>query len=285
MLPDFICVGAQKAGTTSLWRALKQHPDVHVPPSGEVHFFDTWRYDELGLKWYKERLNEGYSDQRVVGDISPGYMGGKHVAAKRIFETVGPDVKLIFMLRNPAERAYSAYIKEVAGGVERLPFEEAIKREHAGDRNTSYLRVGHYKSHLGRFGEYFPSDNIKIVLFDDFIKDQASEMGNILDFISVDSTIKLKSVHANKGGIPRLKIFSILSSSNSIVKKLREYVAGFPDVQNILRSIFKKDPPQVEQHVLFRLNREVFKDDIFYLERSTNRDLSHWLGAEDSMVV
>lgn len=106
MLPNFLIVGAARAGTTSLYYYLKQHPDVFMSPKKEIDFFDVDKNFEKGLDWY-ERYFEGYTGQKAIGEASPLYMYLEKVP-KRIAKVI-PDVKLIFILRNPVDRAYSHY--------------------------------------------------------------------------------------------------------------------------------------------------------------------------------
>ena len=101
MLPNFICPGAQKSATTTLYEILKQHPDIYLPYKKELRFFsgDYW---DRGIDWYEQQY-EDYDGEKIVGDISPNYMR-KQKIAERIYTTLGPDIKLLFMLRNPADR-------------------------------------------------------------------------------------------------------------------------------------------------------------------------------------
>ncbi|RNI13582.1 hypothetical protein EFE41_03125 [Methanohalophilus portucalensis FDF-1] len=159
--PDFIICGAQKAGTTSLLRYLRSHPEIFMP-NKEVHFFD--RNYLKGLEWYKSQFADNSVSIKVYGEKCPEYMYLENVP-ERIYQNF-PNIKLIFILRNPLERAYSGYWHEVKNGRENLPFEKAIKKEEERLKSEeayckihcSYIDRGKYIEQLKRFEYYFSKD-------------------------------------------------------------------------------------------------------------------------------
>jgi Sulfotransferase family len=130
---DFLVIGAQRSGTTSLWRHLASHPQVHIPPSKEAPFFSHDRPFARGLAWY---LGEFFADadpRRRWGTVSPHYMMGSPDAdvpevARRIHATV-PQARLIAILRDPIERAQSHHRMVVHRGRETRGFEEAALQQ------------------------------------------------------------------------------------------------------------------------------------------------------------
>ena len=118
-LPDFIIIGCQRGGTTSLYNYITSHPDVEPASQKELHFFD-YNFDK-GLDWYKDQ----FPDNKITGETSPYYIIHPH-APRRIAQAK-PDVKILILLRNPGDRAYSHYNLEVKIGHEKLSFEDAIK--------------------------------------------------------------------------------------------------------------------------------------------------------------
>ncbi len=105
--PTFLCVGAQKAGTTSLYNIIKQHSQIFMPQKKELHFFDWHENFAKGNDWYFKKFQN--SEKYLArGEITPNYIYKEYVP-KRILDIIGKDVKLIFMLRNPADRAFSHY--------------------------------------------------------------------------------------------------------------------------------------------------------------------------------
>ena len=95
-LPNFLCVGTQKAGTSTLFEILRQHPDIFLPPEKETHFFYSDGNYAQGASWYKAAFYSDWAGQKVIGDITPEYMFRKNVP-ERIKATLGADVKIVFM--------------------------------------------------------------------------------------------------------------------------------------------------------------------------------------------
>src|SRR5207248_7427804 len=134
LLPDFLIIGTQRGGTTSLYRYLKAHPCIGATSNKDLHFFD--RRFHKGLSWYRShfptKLEKAYAEQLrrltlVTGEASPSYLFHPH-APKRVAQVL-PHVKLIVLLRNPVSRAYSQYHHAVELGFETLSFAEAIEAE------------------------------------------------------------------------------------------------------------------------------------------------------------
>lgn len=115
--PNFLCVGAQKSGTTSLYNILKQHSEVFMPDKKELHFFDWNENFDKSTEWYFQMFQNSLKFN-ARGEITPNYIYKDNVA-QRIFDTLGKDVKLIFMLRNPADRAFSHYKMRIGRGFEK----------------------------------------------------------------------------------------------------------------------------------------------------------------------
>ncbi|MFN8591499.1 MAG: sulfotransferase [Thermomicrobiales bacterium] len=168
-LPDFIIIGAQRGGTTSLYRYLVEHPDIGPAYCKEVHYFD--RYFDRGPNWYLAHFPIR-GEYKIAGEASPYYLFHPEVP-ERLREYV-PNAKLIALLRNPIDRAYSQYQMNSRKGNESLSFEEAVEREPerlAGTddpldpswRHHSYLARGLYAEQLRRWFEIFPRDQIMVI--------------------------------------------------------------------------------------------------------------------------
>ncbi len=207
LLPDFLIIGAQRGGTTSLYKYLAEHPSVAAPPLGKgAHFFDT-NYS-LGEEWYRghfptraiARLSR-FGAARITGESSPYYLFHPH-APKRVAEML-PGVKLIAMLRDPVTRAHSHYWHEVARGFESLSFEEAIEREPERlepelarmradpDYNSfehqhhSYLSRGLYADQLAAWYAFFPRESILLVSSEDFFAEPDRVFRRVLEFLGL----------------------------------------------------------------------------------------------------
>jgi hypothetical protein len=276
-LPNFICIGTQKAGTTLLYEILKQHPQIFLPNVKEVHFFDVDQNYDKGLEWYKQFFDDS-ENYKIVGDITPAYIYFKDIP-QRIQETLGTDVKLLAMLRNPVDRAYSHYWMAFRRGYEDLPFEEAIKKEDLrikkGYPNThrfSYISRGFYSEQMKRYLSVFSENNIMVIIFEEFINNLKANVQSILDFLSCTSTF----------------IFEIPDKIHSGCLNLREYIDAakinkyyFPqsNLINIIKLITSKNqnidyPPLKKKTRLYLL--DLYKNDIHKLEILLKRDLLIW---------
>src|SRR4051794_34967159 len=129
MLPNFLIIGAAKAGTTSLYHYLRQHPDVYMSTIKEPNYFcfeeQLPEYAPVRTLAEYESLFDGASSQPAVGEASTQYLNS--AAAPRRIANILPNVRLIVSLRNPADRAYSSYLGRVWGGRERAGVSEALR--------------------------------------------------------------------------------------------------------------------------------------------------------------
>ncbi len=199
--PSVLIIGAQKAGTTSLFNYLVQHPDVLPPIAKEVHYFDL-RYDR-GARWYqgcfpyRRRLRRG----AITLEATPYYLFHPRVP-HRVAQLL-PDVKLIALLRNPIDRAFSHYQHEIRGGREPLSLAEALDREAdrlAGEEERlrsdpayysvshhrhSYLRRGHYAEQLDRWVEHFPRSRLMVVQSERLFREPAAVVDSVQQFLGL----------------------------------------------------------------------------------------------------
>ncbi len=195
-LPDFLVIGAQKAGTTALYAYLRWHPAITGPSWKEVSFFDRhwWR----GEAWYRGQfpLRPG---GRLVGEASPSYLF--HPLAPERARAVVPDAKLVALLRDPVDRAYSQYQHEVALGREPLPFEDALAAEDDRTRGEverlmedprafsrawwdhTYAARGLYAEQLERWLAVFPREQLLVVTTDELGERPGEAYASILAFL------------------------------------------------------------------------------------------------------
>lgn len=211
LLPDFIIIGAQRGGTTSLYYYLTSYPGIAQALMKEVHFFDD--HFEEGTSWYQAqfptRLQRSYVERArgqrfLTGESSPYYLF--YPPAPKRIKALIPTVKLIVLLRNPVERAYSHHWLATLEGNETLPFAEAIEREAertAGEqekiqcderyasfahRHFTYLARGIYVDQLQHWMSFFPREQFLILKSEDFYRDTASAFKRTLDFLDVPTT-------------------------------------------------------------------------------------------------
>lgn len=203
-LPDFLIIGAQRSGTSSLYQALVTHPRIRAARVKEVHFFDV--NFEKGVDWYRTHFprldaDRGGSGRPITGEASPYYLPHVH-APKRVAAVLG-DVRLIVLLRNPVERAYSHYHSVRARCQEPLAFEEAIAAEDERTgrelermdrdegyrsieyRRYSYLGRGHYAEQLERWFVHHPRERFVILASEDYYGHPASTYARVLEALGL----------------------------------------------------------------------------------------------------
>jgi sulfotransferase family protein len=195
-LPDFLILGAQKAGTTALYSYLRRHAQIGGPIWKEVSYFD--RHYPRGTAWYRGQFPLR-NDGRIAGEASPGYLFHP-LAPERVRQTV-PDAKLIVLLRDPIDRALSHYHHEVALGREPLSFEEAIDAEPDRTRGEeerlvrepgyfshawwdyTYLARGRYAEQVERWLAVFPREQMLMLASEDLAVQPADVHGRVLEFL------------------------------------------------------------------------------------------------------
>ena len=195
-LPDFLVVGAQKSGTTALYTYLRWHPEILGPFWKEVSFFD--RHWAKGEAWYRGQLPLR-SDGKVVGEASPSYLFHP-LAPARVFSVV-PDAKLVVLVREPGDRAYSQYQHAVALGREPLSFEDALgaedeRLEGEVERlrsdpqafsfawwNHTYVSRGLYADQLERWFELFPREHVLTLTTEELGERPAETYATVLSFL------------------------------------------------------------------------------------------------------
>jgi hypothetical protein len=208
-LPDFLVAGAMKAGTTTLWAMLNQHPEVYVTRPKELHYFD--QHFDRGIAWYAEQFTPGASE-RMIGEATPIYMTDP-VYHQRMFETV-PHARLLITLREPSSRAYSHYWMMRAKGSEEFEtFEGGLAAEdarwEASERlrmkwRFAYRRRGYYAEQLRGLETVYGRDRMHVLIFEEFIKAPRDSMRGVFDFLGIDSavadTVELEHRKSSRGG-------------------------------------------------------------------------------------
>jgi hypothetical protein len=222
-LPDFLIIGGQRCGTTSMFHYLEQHPSIASAYRKEVGYFCT--HYHKGEGWYRahfptERARAAASRAQgtplVVGEATPYYLF--HPAAPARAAATVPDAKLVVLLRNPVDRAFSGYQLQRAIGTETLPFEQAIAREPerlAGEeqrlladpayrsvshRHHSYLARGRYAEQLERWFAHYPRDRFLVMTSEQFFADPAASVRRTSEFLGLPERPLPAFANRTRGG-------------------------------------------------------------------------------------
>lgn len=289
-LPNFVCVGAQKSGTTSLHDIISKHSDVFLPETKEAHFFDVDEKYRMGVDWWLDNHFSTWSGESVAGVFTPEYLFYEEVP-KRIYDSLGPDVKILIVLRNPVERAYSHFLMSYRRGIETLEFEEALKRESSrvtneyGRNHFSYIGRGLYFNQVKRYIDLFGADNILIMSFEeDIVQNMPRSLIKVQQFIGV----KIESLDAknisNPASEARFKLINKWIYGKSAWKKMvRLFIPSsrirakfFFFIDSLNRKKAKKK--SLDPSLKLKLYEAYFSNDVRDLEKLTEKDFSYWKG-------
>jgi hypothetical protein len=225
-IPNFVLIGAAKTGTTSLHRWLGQHPDIFVPRQKGLHFFtaqwlrenssgpgDDRLLQDLTPTW--ESYLAHYADaagRKAIGDVSPSYFSwwpSREAIAKYLGEP-----RILLVLRDPVQKAFSQYTHLIRDGRETLSFWEALQAEPERKARRFgalwlHLESALYAEPTERFLEYFGRERMKILIFEDLIRDPQAVLREIFAFLGVDPGVPLDTTEAqNRSGAPRSKLLA-----------------------------------------------------------------------------
>jgi len=227
LLPTVVILGAQKAGTSSLFACLSEHPDVLSPTKKEVHYFDL--NFARGPEWYRAHFPRvpapstreiGRGPSQLTLEASPYYLF--HPAVPERLQSVLPDAKFIVMLRNPVDRAYSHYWHEYERGFERLPLKAALTAEEDrlrgeaarllaevrycsfAHQHYSYVSRGLYVEQVRAWFARFPSECFLFVKSEQFLADPEAQIGRVLRFVGLPPKGAMWPRAVNMGRYPSM---------------------------------------------------------------------------------
>jgi len=205
-LPNAVCVGAPKCGTTSLYRLLGRHPQVCTATREEPEFFTLDHEYRNGVAWYEWRYFRNHVDEPVRIDINPSYLYDVTSLA-RIRDTLG-EVPLIALLRDPVDRAISHYYHNIRFFLEQRSFADAVSDEIAAyaagtpvRKDMRYLGLGDYLTSVQRLRQILPGSRLLFLEFGRFFADLNAGMAAVARFLGVQPAAQLDTaVHVNRGG-------------------------------------------------------------------------------------
>ncbi len=297
-MPNFLIIGAAKSGTTALYQYLNRHPEIYMSPHKEPRFF-AFEDRPLEFRGPNQRdinddtitdlttyqsLFEGVSNEVAIGEASTAYLAVPE-AADRIHQHI-PNAKLIAILRQPADRAYSSYLHlkrdnhEPYADFGRALQAEPKRRAQNWEFLWRYKELGFYFQQLQRYYSKFDRDRIRVYLYEDLCSDAIGLVKNICQFLGVSDafTLDTSSKH-NPSGIPKNRgVYNYLLKENdplkTIVKTFLPESVRRPIVNSLIQRSLHK--PQLSPQLRHQLMQE-YRQDIFQLQELIQRDLSHWL--------
>jgi len=300
-LPNFLILGSAKCATTSIHYYLNQHPEIFMTGKKECHFFCAPEIDDrhyqpqyqpIRKRGEYESLFKDVGASRVLGESSPMYLFYPQ-AAERIREAI-PNAKLLAILRNPADRAFSAYLHAVRDGLESLPFEEALEAEPERMRSGQYSAThaygefGFYFEKLRPYYDRFSRDQIKVLLYEQVNGNMQESLRDLCEFLNVSADFSFDTrPRLNVSGVPKkrwIQRFAEELGKDSwwvnIVKKPFTNSAWVRTVKTLQYSNYKK--PTLSAEARTRV-LERYREDMDKLSRLISQDvLSVWTSSPES---
>ena len=249
---NLFCIGCPKSGTTTLFKILCQHSQIHTPKFKEPFFFNNSNYQN-GIDWYANTYYDDIKNEKWVLDFTPSYLYSDEALFRINEYSKGKDLKFIVMLRNPVERAYSHYLHTLRDGLEDLDFNGAIQAESERLLNYennllsqlkySYIYQSLYHKHLSKYFESFGRNNFFVINYDSQLLDKSefklmiSDLQNFLEIKIENLNIEIKENSASES---RFKILQALVNSNGLHKRLARLLFKSKLNRQILINKFRK---------------------------------------------
>ena len=314
LLPNFFIVGAAKAGTTSLYAHLSGHPDVYMSPIKEPNFFSRkdmqpalfsreYRFDTgLDLSLYlsgsmDQHIHSAHVDRwedylllfrnakgkGAIGEASPSYLYCSSTADE--LSNIIPNARIIIILRNPIERAFSHYLMNLR--LSKTLDSDFIREVEADYESVGkgwgvsklYLELGLYSEQVRRYQRRFLSDNIHTIIYDDYRSDPDKTIASVCRFLGIDNQIDLGATRRyNDAGVPRFKYLNYALTQIGAINAIKRIVP--PRIKSVGESLLytKKELPKMTAQARAYL-ADYYRGDVEKLSLLLGRDLSFWIEA------
>ena len=284
--PNFFIVGAPKAGTTSLYKYLENHPDVFMSALKETNFFSYQEIEEQKL-YYKEKgigdwknyltLFENAGGKKAIGEASVSYLFYPKTAAAIKEKYI--EARIIIMLRNPVERALSHYFMDYKMGYMNRKFSDIVFRSRETHlqkmQYQQYIELGLYAEQVKRYIDAFGREKVMLIFFEDFKANTASEVKRLYRFLNVEEKFLVDTTQKhNAFQTPRNKFFLALYRFDGLRKILKNILPASL-LKKIKSSLMTDKKEAVDENTIAHL-KKLFEPDVRELEKLLNRDLKSW---------
>ena len=295
-LPDFLIVGAARSATTSLFYYLKNYDEIYMPARKEPWFFSyagnppdyssPGAYDVVSkLDDYAALFKAARPDQ-IIGEASPSYLFTYSAVIRNIKDVYGglyDKLRIIIILRNPAERAYSHFMLHKRGYKEPLDFRKAIEPDTIASRRRDnwdifydYTGCGLYYEQVKAYMEEFP--HVKVLLYEDLVQDPRKTLTDICEFLSVDYREDVKLERLNKSGVPKFELLNEIINKSSLLKDFLMAVIPVSVRKRMKHRAYMVNMKPVGMSEEYReYLRPFYVKDVENLSALLKRDLSVWL--------
>ena len=280
--PNLFIVGAPKAGTSSLYAYLSNIPGIFMSPLKEPNYFSLKNIPKNSrIKPIRDKMNylslfKKVKDEKVIGEASPEYLSDPK-ASKLIHEII-PDAKIIISLRDPVERTFSHYLMYFRNGIMKDSFynelQKSLKLVSVYNTTSLHLRAGLYADDIQRYIDTFGSKQVKILIFEEFIKDPNKTIKEILSFLDINYELNnFKTKVFNKFGVARGPISKFILRNTTLKRSAEKIIP--PSGRRIFREKFllkNEQKPEINQ-----LDRDIlikfYSENVIKLEKILGRSL------------
>lgn len=278
--PNFFVVGAARAGTDSLYNYLYNIPGIFMPSIKSIGYFSSSDPNKfLNKKRYLEFFKD-VKNETAIGEVNPDYLFD--AKASKLIHDVIPNAKIIISLRNPSHAAYSLYLHKHKHGQIKLPFHSALTNySNSSEQNRitheihKIIQTAFYSEPVKRYFEEFGNDKVKIIIFEEFIKNTENTIREILKFLDVDNKIPLPSnlKTAYNQNVKPLGVMGNKLLKNPLLKKTSKSILPGSTSLKFLRLLSnKRGKPQLLSNEYDNL-QSIYYSDIKKLENILGRKL------------
>ena len=284
MKVDFFIVGAPKSGTTSLYKYLDGHKEIEMSAIKEPDFFSKESIENFGSYYTSKCVKDVKAYHALFekkdllnGEASVSYLFFEDVASK--IKQYNNDAKIIIMLRNPVDRAFSHYLMDYRLGLVNTKFEDIVLNHSNKDSlfYKQYIEVGKYSNQVKRYVKTFGLKNIHIINYEDFNCSVENEFEKVLSFLNINkSTLGHLNIKHNTFLEPKNKIIKYIYKINFIRTNISRFLS--PNIASMTKKIFfKKESKPILKDSTRKTLTELFRSDIESLSRITKNDFSKWI--------
>ncbi len=288
--PNFFIVGAPRAGTTSLYYYLKDCPEVYMSPTKEPRFFKSELYkpvpteEGINLKGNKKKYLQLFSnvkDEKAIGEASPSYLRDPGTAI--LIHEVIPNAKIIIILRDPINRVFSHYLYLKSSDKEKRSFDKAVINEITKDTTdykpyNVYLDASLYFEQVKRYQDIFGTNQVKILIFEEFMKEPEKNLSEVLEFLGINSISQKVTIKKyNLYGESRNRIFHYMRKSKAIRKFLNILPEDFVRKLRDEVVLKKQNKPKLSKEEMICLEN-YYREDVKKLQKLLERKLPwNWI--------
>jgi len=288
VIPNFFIVGTPKAGTTSLYYYLEEHPEVYMSSTKETNYFSYEEIKSQGLFYNEEHIItieqylsqfDGVTTEKAIGEASVSYLFYPSVPEK--IKAFNPAAKIIMILRNPVDRGFSHYLMDKRLGFVNTSYEEIVNTKGTNSKlglyYQQYVSLGLYYEQVKRYLSVFGERQVKILYFEDVANNLQHVIKDLYSFLEVkeDYSFDTTKKHNTFENAKNPLIARLYAQKN--LRSMLKFVMNDKVQTRVKRLFFSKDDkpslsPQLKQALI-----NIYKDDIYKTSGLLQKDLSAWL--------